>query len=271
MPPAAQPAPAKPAVRHAKKASVSSGAQDQPFPAAGAQPEQQSQGDETQKPEEEKPSEDEDDGGGLFGPIRLGPMVGVGLPNVLSFGGLLKLTRYLGAGINIGLIPTIRVSYYGDATLMYQEYDVFGRIFPFGGGFFLGAGVGYETVKGTMAKTIDTSTFADPLVMQALGISQMMTYQSAGSVKTMVLTPQIGYFYTTKIGFSIGLDVGAQLPIAPSEIKFSSQMTLPPNQDVANQIRTQLRDPANQNVYSTLKTVGRTPLPTFNFRIGWLL
>jgi hypothetical protein len=61
------------------------------------------------------------------------------------------------------------------------------------------------------------------------------------------------------------------LPIAPSQIKYSSQINLPPNPEVANQIRTQLVDPANQNVYSTLKTVGRAPLPTFNIRIGWLL
>lgn len=240
------------------------------LPAADAELQETPSEEQAPKPNQEAAAE-EDDGGGLFGPIRLGPMVGVGLPNVLSFGGLLKLTRYFGAGINIGLIPTIRVSYYGDAKLMYQEYDAFGRIFPFGGGFFLGAGVGYETVKGTLAKTVDTSTLADPTLIAALGIPSTLSYQSAGSVKTMVLTPQIGYFYTTKVGFSIGLDVGAQLPIAPSQIKYSSQFTLPPNPDVANQIRTQLVDPTNQNVYSTLKTVGRQPLPTFNIRIGWLL
>ncbi len=104
----------------------------------------------------DKASDDDDSSGGLFGPIRLGPMVGVGLPNLLSFGGLLKLTRYLGGGINIGLIPTVRVKYYGQATLLYQEYDIYGRLFPFGGGFFLGAGVGYEVVKGTMSDSMDT-------------------------------------------------------------------------------------------------------------------
>jgi hypothetical protein len=240
-------------------------------PAADAQFGQPSQGDQTQNPEEAKPSEDEDDGGGLFGPIRLGPMVGVGLPNVLSFGGLLKLTRYLGGGINIGLIPTIRVSYYGDAKLAYQEYDVFGRIFPFGGGFFLGAGVGYETVKGTMVDNLDLSAYSgDPLVAS---LGNPLHYESAGSVKTMVLTPQIGYFYTTSIGFSIGLDVGAQLPIAPSQIKYASHWTSPPGMlpDVATLIQTKLIGPNDDKVRNTLSTIGRQPLPTFNIRIGWLL
>ncbi len=215
---------------------------------------------------------DDDDGGGFFGPIRLGPMVGVGLPNLLSFGGLLKLTRYLGGGINIGLIPTVRVSYYGEAKLLYQEYDVFGRIFPFGGGLFLGAGVGYETVKGTLANKMDTSPFASQLP-QGLAIPNPLDYESAGSVRTMVLTPQLGYFYTTGIGFSLGLDVGLQLPIAPSEISFKGKLTLPANTPaaIANQVQAGLVDPNDNNVRESLQKIGRTPLPTFNIKIGWLL
>jgi hypothetical protein len=219
-------------------------------------------------PRDDVNKEDDDDGGGLFGPIRLGPMVGVGLPNLLSFGALLKLTRYLGGGINIGVIPTVRVSYYGQAKLNYQEYDVFGRLFPFGGGFFVGAGVGYETVKGTLSNRMDTSTIANSLP-QGLSIPNPLDYQSAGSVKTMVLTPQVGYFYTTSIGFSIGLDIGAQVPIAPSQIKFSSKLTLEPT--ALSLIKPQFSDPTDQKVRDSLQTIGRTPLPTINLRVGWLL
>ena len=216
--------------------------------------------------------EDDTSGGGLFGPIRLGPMVGVGLPNLLSFGGLLKVTRYLGGGINIGLIPTVKISYYGDAKLLYQEYDVFGRLFPFGGGFFLGAGVGYETVKGTLSDKMDTSKFASVLP-QGLAIPNPLDYQSSGSVRTMVLTPQVGYFYTTSIGFSLGLDIGAQVPIAPSEVSFKSKLILPDNtpKAVVDQVHSQLLDPNDKKVRDTLQTIGRAPLPTFNIRIGWLL
>jgi len=216
--------------------------------------------------------EDDASGGGLFGPIRLGPMVGVGLPNLLSFGGLLKLTRYLGGGINIGLIPTVKISYYGDAKLLYQEYDVFGRLFPFGGGFFLGAGVGYETVKGTLSDKMDTSKFGGALP-QGLAIPNPLDYESSGSVRTMVLTPQVGYFYTTSIGFSLGLDIGAQIPIAPSQVSFKSKLILPANtpQAVVDQVHSQLLDPNDKKVRDTLQTIGRAPLPTFNIRIGWLL
>ena len=213
-----------------------------------------------------------DENSGLFGPIRLGPMIGVGLPNLLSFGGLLKVTRYLGGGLNIGLIPTVRVSYYGQATLLYQEYDIYGRIFPFGGGFFLGAGAGYETVKGTMSDKMDTSSFSSVLP-PGLSVPNPLVYQSSGTVKTLVLTPQIGYLYTTDIGFSIGVDIGAQVPIAPSQVTFKSQLTLPPGtpQQLVDQVHSQLLEPNNQKVRNTLQTIGRAPLPTINLRVGWLL
>jgi hypothetical protein len=216
----------------------------------------------------EAASKDDESSGDI---IRIGPMVGVGLPNLFSFGGLLKLTRYFGGGINIGLIPTVRVSYYGQATLLYQEYDVFGRLFPFGGGFFLGAGVGYETVKGTMTDKMDTSLFST--VAPGLSIPNPLVYESSGTVKTLVLTPQIGYLYTMDIGFSLGIDIGAQVPIAPSQIKFNGQPILPygtPKQ-LVDQVNSQLRDPINQKVTNTLQTIGRAPLPTINLRVGWLL
>lgn len=206
--------------------------------------------------------------------IRLGPVVGVGLPNLVSVGGMLKLTRFFGGGVNVGLIPTTKIALYGDATLSYQEYDVYGRLFPFGGSFFFGAGVGYATVKGTMTDKIDTSTYAGA-VPAGISIPNPLTLQSEGSVKTMVVTPQIGYFFTTDIGFSIGLDVGAQIPIAPSDVTFKSHLSLPAGTPelVASAVQTEYSSYAassDKKVRDTLDTIGRTPLPTVNLRIGWL-
>ena len=201
--------------------------------------------------------------------IRLGPVVGVGLPGLVSIGGLLKLTSYLGFGVNMGLIPSMHISYYGDATLSYQEYDAYGRLFPFGGGFFLGAGVGYATVKGTMKDTFDTAAYQAPAALKGISVPNPLSYQSEGTVRTMILAPQIGYFYTTDIGFSIGLDVGAQVPIAPSQVTYKSHLSLPPGA-IANEIQSQYVAPNDKKVRDTLQTIGRTPLPTFNLKIGWL-
>lgn len=200
-----------------------------------------------------------------MGPIRLGPLVGAGLPNLLSFGGILKVTPYLGLGVNVGLIPTVRISYYGDATLSYREYDVYGHIFPFGGAFFLGAGVGYATINGTLSRTFDVSEYANQFPQ--LGLPSSLYYDSQASVRTLVLTPQIGFLHTFGSGFSIGMDIGGQIPIAPSQIEFQSQT--PP--DVPQALVDQYLGPNDQKVRDTLDKIGRTPIPTINFRIGWLL
>jgi len=200
--------------------------------------------------------------------IRLGPIVGVGLPGFISIGGMLKLTSYLGFGVNMGLIPSMHIAYYGDATLAYQEYDAYGRLFPFGGGFFLGAGVGYATIKGTMKSTFDTTTYQAQAAQAGISVPNPLTYQSEGTVKTMIVTPQVGYFYTTDIGFSIGLDVGAQVPIAPSQVTY--KRTLSPPSAVVNGIQSQYVAPNDKKVRDTLDTIGRSPYPTFNIKIGWL-
>jgi len=222
----------------------------------------------TKTPPNETPSKEDE----RTDQFKIGPVVGLGLPDLLSFGGTLKLTRYLGAGINIGLIPKVQLNYYGKATLSYQHYDIYGRLYPFGGGFFLGAGAGYATVDGTMASTYTTSAAMLPAPLPAgLPTSGTATYSGTGSVRTLMLTALLGYFYTTSIGFSFGVDAGLQLPIAPSQIEFSSELkTNPPAFSTLAPVQSFKKD-ADDQVRSTLEKIGRTPLPTINLRIGWIL
>jgi hypothetical protein len=212
--------------------------------------------------------EEKDEGTDQF---KIGPVAGVGIPSVVSFGGTLKLTRFLGGGVNIGLIPKVKLSYYGDATLSYQHYDIYGRIYPFGGGFFLSGGAGYATVDGTLSSNKTVS---------ANGYSGTVDYNSKGSVRTLMLTALIGYFYTTSIGFSFGVDAGAQIPIAPSQVSYSSTYdvttTAPPAlHDLVQAEFKKQADPIKQqtdrSVQDTLEKIGRTTLPTINLRIGWIL
>jgi hypothetical protein len=221
------------------------------------------------KPKEEKPKE-EDDSNGIFGPFRIGVVVGGGLPNLLSFGGMIRLTRFFAAGVNVGLIPTLKIGYYGEATLMYQEYDAYAHIYPWGGALFLGAGVGYETVKGTLANTFNLQ----PLQAKYPGVPIPASFDlmSQGSVQTMVLTPQVGLFHTFGSGFSLGADIGAQVPIAPSRVSYTTQVNFPPGvpQAVQDEMKRQFVTPNDTKVHDTLEQVGRTIIPTFNIRIGWL-
>jgi hypothetical protein len=208
--------------------------------------------------------EKEDETDGVLGPFRVGPVVGVGIPNLLNFGVVLKLTKYFGAGLNVGVIPAVKLSFYGEAELSYREYDVYGRIHPFGGGFFIGAGVGYASVKGTITDTVDSAALAREY--PELDIPDTIAYEANGRVRTMILTPQLGYFHTTSSGFSVGFVLGAQLPIAPSDIEFETTVEGVPQVAIERYVA-----PLDEKVKDTLETVGRQPLPSIGLQIGWLL
>ncbi|HKO53403.1 MAG TPA: hypothetical protein VJV79_37095 [Polyangiaceae bacterium] len=205
-------------------------------------------------------SKEDENKGGLLGPFRIGVLLGTGLPEVVSFGAQLKLTRFFGAGVNVGLIPTVKIKYYGEAAQKYQEYDVYGHIYPFGGSFFLGTGVGYAQIDGTLVNRF-----------QAAGATIDVT--SYATVRTLVLTPQIGFLKIFDVGFAIGVDIGAQIPIAPTEVQFNTvAVGLPQGSSEAEAIiRRDFINPNDEKVRHTLDRVGRTPLPTFNFKIGWFL
>lgn len=248
--PAPEAAPAKPQ------------AQSRP-PAASAAAASSASAASTGQPVPDASPEDRDNSGGLLGPFRIGVLAGTGLPEVLNFGAQLKLTRFLGAGINVGLIPTVKINYYGEAQQKYQEYDVYGHLYPFGGAFFLGAGVGYAQIDGVLVNHFNLAALQQ-------GLSGSVDVTSSATVRTLVLTPQIGFLKIFDIGFAVGLDVGAQIPIAPSEVHFNTAAAgIPPA--LEDQVRTNYINPNDEKVRRTLDTVGRTPLPTFNFKIGWFL
>jgi hypothetical protein len=203
--------------------------------------------------------------------FKIGPVVGAGIPALLSVGGTVKVTRFIGAGVNLGLIPKVQLSYYGEATLSYKHLDFYGRIYPFGGGVFVHGGVGYATVDGTLTKTFALKDFNPSL-------SGNVNYESQGSVKTLMLTALLGYFHTFDIGFSMGLDAGAQIPIAPSEVKFESKVPASDVDRLPEPIKTQAKmllatqvTKSDQDVRDSLEKIGRTIIPTINFRIGWIL
>jgi hypothetical protein len=273
-----EPLPTKPHKARARPAGKSRAPHPKKTPASPAEPPPEEatspadrQPSPAQAPTNEKPPVGEDadykpnksEGDGLLGPFRIGGLVGVGLPSLLSFGGMIKLTRFFGAGLNVGLIPAIKLSLYGDAQLSYQEYDLYARLFPFGGDLFAGAGVGYASIKGSFSSSYNVSAFQSvaPTLQSPLFVA------SEASIRTLVLTPTIGLLHIFGSGFTFGVDLGAQIPLAPSTSRFNTRLPSAVPQPVIDQYVK----PNDKKVQDTLDTVGRTILPTLNLRIGWMI
>ena len=202
---------------------------------------------------EEEPSEEE----GPMGPFRLGVVAGVGAPSLIGFGITTKLTPYFGAGANLGLIPSVQIPVYGQATISYQEYDAYLRAYPFGGGFFLGAGIGYENAHGTF------STTGTVPAIQGISPAQDVTVTSEANVRSLIFIPQIGYLHRYGSGILLGIDVGAQIPIDSTDVTLSTN--LPPG------VPSEVAAPAIDEVRSSLQKIGKQVIPTLNLRVGYML
>ncbi|MCU0659141.1 MAG: hypothetical protein MUF64_28955 [Polyangiaceae bacterium] len=205
------------------------------------------------------PAEPEEKEGARADRFRLGVLAGVGAPGLLSLGFTSRISRYAGVGANFNFIPEVEVALYGEARLSYQQYEVNGRIYPAGGGFFFGAGLGYMRVQGSVTRSFDI-----PAVSGVTG-AQLLEFSQQGSVRSLVLTPQLGYMAELGAGFVLEFSLGAQIPVAASDVELSTS--------VPAQVRTyasQMVLEAENQVRSTLKKIGQQPLPTLNVRLGWL-
>ena len=159
--------------------------------------------------------------------LRVGAIGGVGFPHPFAVEALVKIERVVALGAEYGFSPDITVS--GVTASMWSAAgDV--RVFPLRGAFFIGARVG----------------------LQHLGASSA-EYAQAVAVDTFFVNPRIGFLWTWKSGFSLGIDAGVQLPLSHSVTGTSTAMSIPQLTNVAN-------------------TIGGTVLPTIDLlKLGFLL
>lgn len=190
--------------------------------------------------------------------LSAGLLVGTGAPGILNGGIMAKLTRYASVGANLGMMPTVHFQLYGDATVSYRAYDAYARLHPFGGGFFVGSGIGYATWTATLVRNV-----AVPAVDGVMD-AQSFEVRGEGSVRSLVVIPQIGYQQITRSGFTWGFDAGAIVPIS-SDVSLSTNLPAEISAipgDPAGDATTKVRD--------TLRRVGQQVLPSVNVRVGWM-
>lgn len=127
---------------------------------------------------------------GLLGPVTVGPHVALGLPRPLNVGLEAKFLDIVGVGFNYGALPTLTIS---NVKVKFNAFDGRVRWFAFRGAFFVGAGVGQQTLAVNKTDTILTV----PLTVSA-------------DVKTTYLTPHIGWRWQWASGITLGMELGYQ-------------------------------------------------------------
>ena len=151
--------------------------------------------------------------GGLLGPVRAGPLVGVSAPDGISMG-MVARYKFLGIGLSSGYLPEVKIPGI-DAKLTRMSLGADVRIYPFGGAFFFGAAIGYAQMKGTAERTVRAYKQSSTAVGSV--------FASGGFVG-----PQLGFLWTIPVGsdprsprIAIGTDVTLAVPFGASEPRYS--------------------------------------------------
>ncbi|MFO0671527.1 MAG: hypothetical protein U0235_18175 [Polyangiaceae bacterium] len=184
-------------------------------------------------PSEEKKPDDGDDE-----TLRVGVLGGIGFPRPLSIEGMVKVKRTLGLGVEYSLMPKIAVSGV-EATFNAIAADA--RYFPFKGAFFIGLRAGHQRMNATSTVTVASYSITESATAEATFIN-----------------PRIGFLFTGKEGFTIGIDAGVQVPLSSS-----LTTTLPKN------LPTQLQ--VDSSMSKVAGTFGNDVTPTVDLlKVGML-
>ncbi len=143
--------------------------------------------------------------------FRIGALAGVGFPRPVSFEVMMKIAGVVGIGGEYGFLPSLTID--GVATSSWAGSADF-RVFPFHGAFFMGLRGGYQHIGASAT----------------VGLAGVGSASGSAALDSWFLNPRIGFLFTMKRGFTIGIEAGAQIPVTTS---FSS--TLP--SAVALQVR----------------------------------
>jgi hypothetical protein len=146
---------------------------------------------ELQEPTDEPEASHE--GGCVMKALCVGPVVALlGPPNLIGGGVHLRFGRYLGAGVDYQMLPTLN---FNPVQVGASLVSANARVYPFGGAFFLGGGFGYQSVRGQVHD-------GDIMVAAKAGIPAAMA--------------SIGFMGHD--GFILGADLGLLFPLGSDHV-----------------------------------------------------
>lgn len=156
----------------------------------------------------------EADGGGLHddeakcaaGPLCLGPVFTFGVFNLLGIGVHARYGDFLGFGLDYQVLPTLSI---GNATAGLNSLTIDGRLYPFGGAFFLSGGLWLQTASFTATAKMNGSTA-----------------RVAGSITVPAF--KLGVGFMGHDGFVMGIDLALGIPFGSSSVDYSTKTSADP-------------------------------------------
>jgi hypothetical protein len=190
--------------------------------------------------------------------VRIGLLLGlISLPRPVEAELTIKMGRYLAIGGQYSVLPVLTPPGF-DAGLKLNAAQGIVRIFPFGGGFYIGSGFGYQQFRASLGST-------DPSSGDRLEVSCDMS--------GLFVSPQLGWLWVWKSGFAFGINVGVQIPVPkdPVVVATYNGMTVPDQADgyVPQSAVDDARD-MKETVQTVAKYVSKYPMPTIDLlKIGF--
>ena len=211
--------------------------------------------------------------------FRIGPMASFGFFQFFSVGAEARLFRFHGLGANYGGISNFnlknypnlqdRINHNNNTPIQstsgnIQHFEARAVIYPFLGSFFIGTALGIRTLDAT----IEACEF-----INAIGqYNSCIPLRAHLNVKTVYVTPQFGWMAVWNNGFTLGTELGVQIPLYAGTENFWSeiltndqnQYNLVLNSNSYQDFQRQIRDDFGD--YFRSKT-----LPFWNIiKIGWM-
>jgi len=187
---------------------------------------------------------------------RVGLVVGIiSLPRPVEAELSAKLGAAWAFGAELNMLPTITFPG-GSAKIGMLALQGNARWFPFRGAFFLGAGLGYQTFKASLDKTVDNGSL-----------------EVTADMSGVFVAPQIGWLWVMRSGLALGLGLTLQIPIPKDPVVTSTYGGQPVPQQANAQFSQDVVDSARRQE-DTIRTGARYivkyPLPTLDLlRVGF--
>ena len=174
----------------------------------------------------------------------------ISIPRLLNIEGYARVHPYIGLGGGWSTMPKFAsdlVLRWAGATSdtttstvnEFAAWEVFLRIYPLRGVFYLGVGFGQQVLDGQAPRLVSGSPFGPT---------------GFAHVQSWVITPRLGWQWVWRSGFALGVEAGIQVTLSHQDT-----VTLPPGTP----------PDVTQDVLDLVHFGAEVPLPVINFTIGY--